>query len=134
MKINYRFSDFIFLGIIGLLIINTVVQSVVFGYRLNINNYPGFLSWTVVMVLMFTRFRYRRYGPAILLILGALSIFNFGISGISISAGIGDISNAGFQTPGLDLLILIAYRLVNKKAIGQIIETAFRGTAEEHQL
>lgn len=56
MKINYRISDFIFIGILGLLIASAIVQSVIFGYLVTINNYLGFAGWVTVLVLMFTRF------------------------------------------------------------------------------
>jgi len=50
MKINYRISDFIFIGILGLLIASAIVQSVIFGYLVTINNYLGFVGWVTVLV------------------------------------------------------------------------------------
>lgn len=132
MKINYRISDFIFLSILSLLMISAIILSVNSGYLLSINNYLGFVCWGITIILMFTRFRYRRYGLAILLIMGTFSIFKFGIWTVSMSFAV-----SNFQTPRLDptiFLILVVYCLVNRRVINRVLLRAFRGTPEEQKL
>jgi len=129
-------SDFIFLGILGALIANTIIQSVLFGYQLSINNYLGFVSWSVVWFLRITHIRFGKYGTALLLIAGSFNVINFGIGRISLSFSIGNVSNLSAETIGLNpiiLLILIAYYLVNKNSINRIVVNIFYGSAEEQQ-
>jgi len=132
MKVNYRISDFIFLGILGLMIISSIFRSLIFGYHPSITNYLGFISWTLAIILMFTRFRFQRYSLAILLALGTFRILNFGFWTASITFTI-----SGFTTPGIDFLIfliLVAYTLVNRETISRVLLSALHGSPEEQQL
>jgi hypothetical protein len=126
--------DFLFLGILGLLIGNTIIHSYLFNYLLSINNYLGFGSWVIVLVLRLVNTRLGRYGTALLLILGTLNILNFGLGTVSLSFSIGNIDQIPTEPVGLDpviLLILIIYYFTNKKTVNRILSDIFYGNSKE---
>jgi|GEM_PF-827986 len=130
-------TDYIFFGLIGLLIVNTIIQSQLYDYVLSINNYLGFAFWTISLFLRLRNSRTKRYPLAFLLILGTLNVLNFGIGSVTLSFSIGNISDIPTERPGINpiiLLVLIAYYLVNKKSINRILNNTFKGTEEEQRI
>ena len=130
-------SDFLFLGLLGLLIANTITQSIAFGYILSLNNYLGFVTWGLALVLRLGHFKRKRYALAFLLILGTLNVSNFGLGMMSMSFSIGHISNAPAEPIGLNpiiLLMLIGYYFVNMRSINRLLSNAIKGSEEERKV
>lgn len=126
-----RKADFIFIGILGLLMANTIVQSIWQGNLLSINNYAGFALWAIAIILRFTKNRYRRFGLAALLLLGVLNITNLTIGSISLNAAYGDVESPEINP--LMLLLLIIYLLINKTEVKKTFNGIFFPNAEEQQ-
>ncbi|MBB2144420.1 hypothetical protein GM921_02910 [Pedobacter sp. LMG 31464] len=130
-------TDYIFFGLTGLIIVNTIIQSQLYNYALSINNYLSFVAWPIALFLRLKNYKVRRYPLAFLLILATINIFNFGLGAMKLSFSIGDISSIPAERPGVNpiiLLILIAYYFVNKKSINRILNNTFRGTPEERKV
>jgi hypothetical protein len=129
-------SDFIFIGALGILIINTITQSILFNYLLSINNYLGFAAWLLILLLRIFKSRIGRYGLGVLLILGLFNIINFTLARVFLTVGFGGVSKAPIETVGLNpivLLVLIIYYFVNKKSINRILAHLFYGSQEERE-
>lgn len=129
-------ADFIFLGILGALIVNAIINAVVFNYQLSINNYFGFICWLLALLLRILNFRFNRYCVGCLIILGTLNILNFGIGTAVISFSVGNIYDVKADGLGLNpiiLFILIVYCFVNKKVINVIISELWNGSAKEQE-
>ncbi len=109
---------------------NTVIQSILFQYELGLNNYLGFVGWAMVLVIRISNERPGRYGTALLLVLGTLSLLNFTIGTITMAFFIGPLG-IGFNP--VILIIMIAYYFVNKKPINQVLSKLTKGSAEERQ-
>ncbi|SMC60788.1 hypothetical protein [Pedobacter nyackensis] len=127
-----RKVDFIFIGLLGTLMVNTLVQSKLTGTELSINNYGGGIIWIIITVLRFTNHRYRRYGLAILLFLGTVNIANLGLGNISFSVGFGNLDPIGIDP--IIFLLLIIYYFINKNDIQKAFKTMFFSSDEENQI
>ncbi len=126
-------TDYIFFGLTGLLIVNTLIQSQLYGYILSVNNYLAFILWPTALILQL-RFRSWRYPLAVILLLSLFNIINFQIGGVTFKLGL-DIS-IPIETPGVNaimLLIVIAYYFVNRKLINNRLSIIFKGTKEERK-
>jgi DNA-directed RNA polymerase subunit F len=124
-------SDFVFISILGLLIIYTIWQSVVDDYVLNINHYLAFACWIVVLYFRIAKPRAGRYGVPLLLVLGTLNVFNFFYWRQSTTISIGEVSSPGFDVNLF--LVLIAYYIVNFQSVNNLILKLFRGSDAERQ-
>lgn len=127
-----RNADFIFIGVLGLFLANLLIQFVMTGNLLTLNNYLGILLWLIIGVLRFINYRYGRHGLALLLLLGTFDIASFGPGGVSFSVGLGSLGPIGFDP--LVLIVLIIYYFVNKTAIKQVVKTLLYPSSEEQQL
>lgn len=127
-----RKFDFAFICVLWLLATNTIIQSIFYGNLLSINNYVGIICLMIATALRFTNNRYRRYGLAILLLLGTFNIANLAIGNTSFSIGFGNVEATSISP--IMLVILIIYYFVNKIDIKQTIKAVFFPTAEEQQI
>jgi hypothetical protein len=128
-------SDYIFLGILGLMIVNALYQFAFNHFVLTTNTYVGILGWAVTLFFALKDFRFSKYATAILLILGVLNILNFSVEAASTRIVFGDES-PHFEWPGLNpitFLILIIYYIVNRKSINRILLNFIRGTEAERE-
>ncbi|NEU06841.1 hypothetical protein GZH53_00820 [Flavihumibacter sp. R14] len=126
--------DYIFLGVLGLLLANAVIQSYLYQYLLSINNYLAVIAWVIALTLRLGTSRYRRQAIGWLLILGTLNVLSFTLGRITIS--IGNISDTGVEAISLNPIILaisIAYYLTNKTAVNRILTNVFQGTKDEQE-
>lgn len=105
-----RKADFIFIGVLGLLLANTLIQFIVGNTVLTLNNYLGILFWLISIALRLTSHRYGRHVVAIMLLLGTLNLASFGIGNVSLSIGFGSLVSPGVNP--ILLLILIIYVFV----------------------
>jgi hypothetical protein len=109
-------SDFIFLGILGAMLVTTSIMLALFHALLDLNNYAAFCLFIVATIFRFKENRYRRFGVGILLLLGCLNILNFTAATITFM---------GVLNPILCLLTLV-YALINLESIKRL----FRGSDE----
>ena len=93
-------SDYIFLGILGLLIINALYQSTFNHFILSTNTYIGMVGWAIILLVVIKNLRFSKYATAILLILGVFNIINFSIETASTRIVFGD-DGTHFEWPGL---------------------------------
>ena len=127
-------SDYLFLSVLGLLIVNTVTQHFLNRYVLSLNNYFGFIAWGTAFILHLGRSKYRRLALGWLLILGTLNLLTFTIGKIAVS--VGPISESGTEHLGINpiiLVILIVYYFVNRTPINRILSRTLIGTEEEQK-
>ena len=126
-------TDYIFFGLTGLLMVNTVIQSPLYGYILSINNHLAFIAWPTALILQL-KFSSRRYPLAVMLMLALFNIINFQIGGVTIKLGLD--SSIPIETPGVNaiiLLVVIAYYFVNRKLINEWLRIFFKGPEEERK-
>ena len=128
-------ADFIFLGIISVLMQITVFQCVYLGYVPNLNTFLGCVGWLVVLIIRLNNKRFARQSVGWLLILGTFGVINFVIGSPMFSFGV-NLSSVQIDTQGLNpliLLITIAWYMTNKDVIKKLWSDKFYGTAEEKQ-
>lgn len=125
-------SDFIFLALIGLIVVNTITQSIIFDYLLSFNNYLGFVCLPIVLASRILKPRAGRYAIVVLLLLSSFNIINFGIAKVSLSFSIGGLGE-GIGLNPIMLIILIGYYLVNRRSINQRLSKYINGPADEQQ-
>ncbi|MES2279527.1 MAG: hypothetical protein V4592_26070 [Bacteroidota bacterium] len=124
--------DYAFLGLLGVLMAIAIVDILTSDYVFNINNYLGFIGWSVALVIRIVKPHLGRYVVAWLIALGPLNILSFELVRTSVSMGFGSVS-----TPGVNpemLLILVAFYLINRKSINGKIAQTFKGSAEEQEI
>lgn len=126
--------DYIFFGLIGLFIAITIILSILQNYVLTLNNYLAFIAFSTALFLRLKLRKERRYPLGIILMLSLFNIINFGMGTISMTFGV--YSSIPVETPGINpiiLLVIVAYYLVNKKAINIILSNFFKGTKDERR-
>jgi hypothetical protein len=123
-------SDFIFLGILGALLISTFMQSFLFHYMLNWNNYAALSLFIVAAIFRFRENRYRRFGVGLLLILGCVNVLNFTVSTITFrmeAFNHDDLRRSPFSINPIFCMLTVVYAFVNLESIKRL----FQGSDEE---
>lgn len=115
-------TDYIFLGLLGVLLCNTIYQHVINDIVLNLNNYLALAAWVLCFVLVLTKIGLAKYAIATLLLLGLFEVFNFMPGSTKLAIDIGDISNPDMNGIGFSpvvFLFCVAYYIANKTIVHQ---------------
>ncbi|MDB5135047.1 MAG: hypothetical protein JWP37_1650 [Mucilaginibacter sp.] len=115
-KLN-KYTDLVFLIVLGFLSVRAVYEHFQYGYVLSINNYLAFIVWIIAFAVLLVRPGKATILMLMAMFLSALNIINF--TSEIFKAGISNESN-GFESltvNPLALLLLVIYCLVNREAI-----------------
>jgi hypothetical protein len=120
-KLMRRKLDFLFLGVLGVIILFSVNMVVEDNYIISGYGYAGFISFLAVFILRLFTNKIGRYGLGIILIAGTLNCINFSVIRSMIPFGIDP----------LIFLITTAYFIINKNSFSKILFTIIYGNQKE---
>jgi hypothetical protein len=123
-------SDFIFMGILGALLVSAFIESFLFQYVLSWNHYAALCLFIAAAVFRFSENRYRRFGVGLLLILGCFNVLNFTASTIMFrmdALNNDDLRGSPFSINPIFCLLTLVYAFINLQSIKRL----FQGSDEE---
>jgi hypothetical protein len=118
-------TDFIFLGLLGVLLGSTFIQAFLFSYVIDSHHYSALIAFIAVVALRFSSHRFKRYGIIFLLILGSASILNFTTYKVTFGIKFGDAVSLVVDL--LFSLLFLIYIFINWKTV----VIFFKGTEQE---
>lgn len=125
-------SDYIFLGILGLITAITIIGVIVNGIQLTVTNYIAFAAWLTALFIKLSKNKLGRYAIGILLILGTFNICNFLPGTTWMNFGFGNTVLLQFNP--IIFIILAAWYFVNKRVIKVVYSKVFKDSAEEEAI
>jgi hypothetical protein len=114
-----KYTDLIFISILGLFIVISIYLHFIDGYVLPINFYPGLISWLIVVGIKIYNTRKEYFLVLIVLLFYSVNIINFTVVSFNINL--------------LGVLLLVIYSLINKEMIMSVSEKVFKGSKEEQE-
>ena len=128
-----KYTDFVFLTLLGLSMGISIYQHFNLGYILSINNYAAFVLWLIVLLCKIIIPKKSLFLVFFLMLLATIDIINFSFYTVNSKTY---YTEEGMLYNGLGINIffivpLIVYAIINRKILNGLLLVIFKGSDEE---